>query len=53
MWYTFIVRINKRYCPYLIRWHWTFLFSLEYFERPMYRMEDRLVEYLQENIKET
>jgi len=48
MWYTFVVRINKRYCPYLIRWHWTFLFTLEYFERPMYRMEDRLVDYLQE-----
>lgn len=48
IWYTFIVRINKRYCPYLIRWHWTFLLSLEYFERPFIYIQDRLVYYLQE-----
>lgn len=24
--YVLITRIGKRYCPYLIRWHWTFLF---------------------------
>jgi len=30
LWYTFIVRINKRYCPYLLRWHWTFLIGLEF-----------------------
>jgi hypothetical protein len=23
--YAVITRIGKRYCPYLIRWHWTFL----------------------------
>lgn len=23
--YVIIVRVNKKYCPYLIRWHWTFL----------------------------
>jgi hypothetical protein len=23
--YSVITRIGKRYCPYLIRWHWTFL----------------------------
>ena len=23
--YAIITRIGKRYCPYLIRWHWTFL----------------------------
>jgi hypothetical protein len=23
--YVLITRIGKRYCPYLIRWHWTFL----------------------------
>merc|ERR1712087_793562 len=48
IWYTFIVRINKRYCPYLIRWHWTFLLTLEYFERPMYMLADRLRVYLDE-----
>lgn len=23
--YAFITRVGKRYCPYLVRWHWTFL----------------------------
>lgn len=46
LWYTFIVRINKRYCPYLVRWHWTFLITLEFFERPFLYMQDRLVYYL-------
>jgi hypothetical protein len=26
--YAVITRIGKRYCPYLIRWHWTFLLIL-------------------------
>jgi hypothetical protein len=25
--YAIITRIGKRYCPYLIRWHWTFLLN--------------------------
>jgi hypothetical protein len=40
--YATITRIGKRYCPYLIRWHWTFLLiismverTLEYFVRRM------------------
>ena len=48
MWYTFIVRINKRYCPYLIRWHWTFLLTLEYIERPFVYVQNRLIYYLNE-----
>nr|YP_009495789.1 hypothetical protein ycf90 [Plagiogramma staurophorum]AWT38228.1 hypothetical protein ycf90 [Plagiogramma staurophorum] len=31
--YTFIVRVGKKYCPYLIRWHWTFLMLLQVTER--------------------
>ncbi len=23
--YAVITRIGKKYCPYLVRWHWTFL----------------------------
>jgi len=46
LWYTFIVRINKRYCPYLLRWHWTFLIGLEFIERPFIFIQDRLVYYL-------
>lgn len=30
--YTVITRVNKRYCPYLIRWHWTLLIILKFFE---------------------
>ena len=46
LWYTFIVRINKRYCPYLLRWHWTFLIGLEFFERPIMYAQGRLIYYL-------
>ena len=46
LWYTFIVRINKRYCPYLLRWHWTFLIGLEFIERPFIFIQDRLIYYL-------
>ena len=48
LWYTFIVRINKRYCPYLLRWHWTFLIGLDYLERPFIFMQNRLIYYLNE-----
>jgi len=48
LWYTFIVRINKRYCPYLLRWHWSFLIGLDYLERPFIYVNDRLLYYLNE-----
>lgn len=31
--YALITRIGKRYCPYLIRWHWTFLLVLGMLEQ--------------------
>ena len=31
--YALITRIGKRYCPYLIRWHWTFLLILGMLEQ--------------------
>ena len=31
--YTMITRIGKRYCPYLVRWHWTFLLIFELVEQ--------------------
>ena len=46
LWYTFLVRINKRFCPYLVRWHWTFLITIEFFERPIVYTQERLVYYL-------
>jgi len=48
LWYTFIVRINKRYCPYLLRWHWTFLLGLDFVERPFIYVKYRLIYYLNE-----
>ena len=31
--YAVITRIGKRYCPYLIRWHWTFLLMITLVEQ--------------------
>lgn len=31
--YATITRIGKRYCPYLIRWHWTFLLIIGFAEQ--------------------
>lgn len=31
--YAVITRIGKRYCPYLIRWHWTFLLIIGFIEQ--------------------
>ena len=30
--YILITRLGKKYCPYLIRWHWTLLLSITIFE---------------------
>lgn len=30
--YSFVTRVNKKYCPYLIRWHWTFIMIFKLFE---------------------
>jgi len=31
--YAIITRIGKRFCPYLIRWHWTFLLIIGFLEQ--------------------
>ena len=33
--YILITRLGKKFCPYLIRWHWTFLLLLTLIERPI------------------
>lgn len=43
--YVFIVRINKKYCPYLIRWHWTYLIVSSLFEGEIIRIMYRLYTY--------
>jgi len=44
--YLVVVRLNKRLCPYLIRWHWTFLWTLSAVENIYVQMVRRLQYYL-------
>ena len=43
--YVYIVRINKQYCPYLIRWHWTYIIVSTVFETETIRVLYRLYAY--------
>jgi hypothetical protein len=43
--YVYIVRINKKYCPYLIRWHWTYIIVSTVFETEVIRVLYRLYSY--------
>ena len=43
--YVLIVRINKKYCPYFIRWHWTYLIVSSLFESEIIRIIYRLYVY--------
>lgn len=49
--YVVITRIGKRYCPYLIRWHWTSILILQLFENIPFYLIYRIW-YYQENILE-
>lgn len=40
--YLVIVRLNKKYCPYLIRWHWTFIFINSFVEIELVKLTFRL-----------
>jgi hypothetical protein len=31
--YTLMTRMGKKYCPYLVRWHWTFLLMMTFIEQ--------------------
>lgn len=44
--YVYITRVSKKYCPYLVRWHWTFLMILDFAERPFYSLGQRIGYYL-------
>ena len=43
--YTVITRVNKRYCPYLIRWHWTLIILLKFFEPYFTYLISRINDY--------
>ena len=47
--YAVITRIGKRYCPYLIRWHWTFLLIIGFVEQILISFLYRVL-YFQQNI---
>lgn len=47
--YAIITRLGKRYCPYLIRWHWTFILLTGIFDQIFVYFIDR-IEYFQEFI---
>ena len=44
--YSTVVRVNKRYCPYLIRWHWTFIMMSGCIEGEISRVLFRLYIYI-------
>lgn len=44
--YTTIVRIGKRYCPYHIRWHYTFVIIHSQISRPVYDLIYRAQMYI-------
>tara|TARA_B110000238_G_scaffold176637_1_gene197871 strand:- start:572 stop:1831 length:1260 start_codon:yes stop_codon:yes gene_type:complete len=44
--YSTIVRVNKKYCPYLIRWHWTFIMISTCLEGETSRVLYRLYTYI-------
>ncbi len=43
--YAFMTRINKKYCPYLIRWHWTFLLLYKFIEPFIVHLNYRIINY--------
>ena len=47
--YAVITRIGKRYCPYLVRWHWTFLLIIGFMEQIFVYFVYR-VAYFQTNV---
>jgi len=47
--YAVITRIGKKYCPYLVRWHWTFLLIIGFVEQILIYFCYR-VSYFQTNV---
>lgn len=46
--YVFVVRVGKKFCPYAVRWHWTFLLILSFPEQVLRYSTNRLL-YFQIN----
>lgn len=43
--YSYIVRVNKNICPYLIRWHWSTLLMLKFLDGFYYHLCFRIIYY--------
>lgn len=43
--WVYVTRVYKRYCPYLIRWHWTMVSTWDWVERYMFQLAVRLSIY--------
>jgi hypothetical protein len=50
--YAVITRIGKRYCPYLVRWHWTFLLIIGIVEQMLVYLIQR-ISYFQTYVLES
>lgn len=43
--YVLLTRVGKKYCPYLIRWHWTFIIILSFPEQILRYLTNRILYY--------
>jgi hypothetical protein len=43
--WVYITRVWKQYCPYLIRWHWTFLQTYDWIEQYLFKFAFRIAIY--------
>jgi len=41
--YALVTRIGKKFCPYLVRWHWTFLLIIGFFEQVFISLTNRII----------
>lgn len=46
--YAFMTRINRRYCPYLIRWHWTLILLIKFADPFIFHLTYRMSSYAME-----
>ena len=43
--YAYMTRVNRRFCPYVIRWHWTFIMLMKFVEPFFIHVLFRLIDY--------
>ena len=43
--WVYVTRVWKQYCPYLIRWHWTFLQTYDWVEQYIFKLAYRIIIY--------